>query len=476
MATKAKEGNLSKGAARTEYNRQVFNTAIPNVADKRKLQEGQRKQETYQAAIDSGASEEEALAAVKGSGEGSITPKLDRTAYDAARRQERLSAEAAAAPPVKQDLRVAQLIRKFKGQAPLAETPDQFTAQLETSKGYGEQSALLTPAGRSRATESAIAAGLSPTEAQAQIDQSVESLLKDSRDKARITKGLMESPTPEYGIGVFKPAGSAAVADKPYVFQVPPFTRTSKPLIIPDRTTEGEEQQKTSSSFPIAGAANVLGKAATAVVNVGSNVPKATEALAQASLPRLGSGATTAAQDSAAILNKARDVARANLALKEAGILSKLVGPASVVGKGLGTLGKVAGFANKAKEVYQTSKFFADKDYQDEAIKEMSDFGERGSKAFGSEGTAGDKLSYVGESLSKGPDLMKTLLSLGALQTQNRVAQNDAATAVKASDKAKVLFDARAKARRANISDEDFKALPVKERVALMQQIRKTVK
>jgi hypothetical protein len=211
---------------------------------------------------------------------------------------------------------------------------------------------------------------------------------------------------------------------------------------------------------------------------VGANAAKASAALTQASLPRLGSGPTTAADDVAAVLNKAKDVAKANLSAKQAEIVAKIAGPASrVVGAlSTSTLGKLAGKANKAKEVYQTVRFFGDKEYQDETIKEMEDFGERGRKAFGSEGTAGDKLSYVGESLAKGPDLMKTLFSLGALQRQNRLSQEDAATAEKAADRAQVLFNARTQARRANISDEDFKALPPKERFALMEQIRKAIK
>ena len=383
----AESKTMTKGGAKTAYNRAMYGTAIPNVKDIRGFEVGQKKREMYQAAIDAGVSEEDAKAQVEGSGLGSVTPRLDRSAYEETQRQERLADKAASAPPVKKDMRVEQLIRKFKGQAPLAETPQQFASQIETSKGFGQQSALLTPAGVSRAKESAIAAGLSPTEAQSQIDAAA-SYLKTTRDKARsITKGLMESPTPEYGIGVFKPADKAAtpVADKPYKFQGPPSPRAPKSLVIPSQTVEKE--QETSSSFPIAGAANVIGKAATTGVGgIGSNVTKATNALTQASLPRLGSGATTAAQDSAAVLNKAKDVARANLALKEASIVSKLAGPASGVGKALGSLGALAGKANKLKEVYQTVRFFGDKDYQDKTIKEMSDFGGRGSKAFGSEG------------------------------------------------------------------------------------------
>jgi len=458
--------------------KEKFGSNAPSATDVKKYEGEQTKKRIYDTIIEGGASEAEASAAVKGSGIGSVTPRLDKMAYDEEQRQQRLATEGAGAPP-KKDLRVQQLIRSFKGQAPLAETPEQFALQVETSKGYGEKSALLTPAGKARATESAIAAGLSPTEAQAQINAATASLLKDVSEKSRITKGLTESPTPDYGIGVFKPAGKAAtpVTDKPP--ETPAPTAPRKPRIIPEQPAaeEAQKPQGILPDAPIVGTANVLGKAATTAVDaVGANAAKASAALTQASLPRLGSGPTTAADDAAAVLNKAKDVAKANLSAKQADIVAKIAGPASRVGGALSTLGKLAGKANKAKEVYQTVRFFGDKEYQDETIKEMEGFGERGRKAFGSEGTAGDKLSYVGESLAKGPDLMKTLFSLGALQRQNRLSQEDAATAEKAADRAQVLFNARTQARRANISDEDFKALPPKERFALMEQIRKAIK
>ena len=461
--------------------KEKFGSNAPSATDVKKYEGEETKKRIYDTAIAGGASEAEASAAVKGSGIGSVTPRLDKMAYDEEQRQQRLATEGAGAPP-KRDLRVEQLIRSFKGQAPLAETPLQFAAQVETSKGYGEKSALLTPAGKARATESAIAAGLSPTEAQAQINAATASLLKDVSEKSRITKGLTESPTPDYGIGVFKPAGQAAppVADKPPETPAPAPTAPPKPpLIIPEQPA-AEEAQKPQGVLPdglYAGTANVLGKAATTAVDaVGANAAKATEALKQASLPRLGNGPTTAADDAAAVLNKVKDVAKANLNAKQAEIVAKIAGPASRVGRAVGALGSLASKANKAKEIYHGVRFYRDKEYQDETIKEMEDFGERGRKAFGSEGTAGDKLSYVGDSLAKGPDMIKTLFSLGALQTQNRRSQEDAAAAEKAADKAQVLFNARAKARRANISDEDFKALPPKERFALMDQIRKAIK
>jgi len=220
MAAKQKqEEPPSRGKVKTEANRSFFGTAIPNVKDIRSYEAGQKKQEVYQAAINSGASEDQAKAQVAGSGYGSITPNLDRSAYEESQRQNRLAEETASAPPVKKDLQMQQLIRSFKGLAPLAETPEQFASQIETSKGFGEKSALLTPAGKSRATESAIAAGLSPNEAQSQIRAATESLLKDTRDKVRITQGLSEYPKFNYNAipAPTTPATTAATVVPPVV-------------------------------------------------------------------------------------------------------------------------------------------------------------------------------------------------------------------------------------------------------------------
>lgn len=229
MAAKAKQGEVSAREQRQAYNKSVYGTNIPSATAKKKQEEQLTKRRLFDTAIESGATEEEAAAEVKGSGIGSVTPRLDQAAYAESQRQ----AGAGAASPESGDkyLRVKQLVRKFKGQAPLAETPEQFASQLEASKGFGAESALLTGAGRARATESAIASGLSPAEAQSQINTAAD-VLRSARDKGKITKGLMESVTPDYGVGVFKSADKTtpkAAVPAPYAFQGPP--ESAKPKV-----------------------------------------------------------------------------------------------------------------------------------------------------------------------------------------------------------------------------------------------------
>jgi len=235
----AEQNQLTRSEARRAYNVATYGTNIPSAAAVKSQEEELRKRGIYNAAIEKGATEEEAAALVAGSGIGSVTPRLDRAAY-AQQQQDRLAADVTP----KKDLRVQQLIRRFKGQAPLAETPEQFTAQLAASSGYGGESALLTPSGRAKATESAIAAGLSPTEAQSQIKATTASLLKDISEKARITKGLTETPTPAYGVGVFKTAGGQA----PPEAATTPTAPTKTTPVAPAKTTANAPSAPTTQT------------------------------------------------------------------------------------------------------------------------------------------------------------------------------------------------------------------------------------
>lgn len=362
MSAKEKAPILNRGKERTEYNRAVFGTAFPNVSDKRALQEGQRKQETYQAAIDSGASEEDALAAVKGSGYGSAAPRLERTAYEAAQRQERLKAEGAAAPPAKKDLRVEQLIRKFKGQAPLAETPEQFAAQINTSAGYGEESAMFTPAGKARAVESGVASGLSPVQARAQVDAATASILKDVGDRARITSGLTGSALPSIstaGLAPLAPTGKAtpAATTKPYVFQGPP--ESAKSIGGASATTAGitEEVEKISGApeSEIGRSARILGTAQVAATRgLGAGAAQAEKKVAELTKTALGKTVASETLDAAGevALKGSADLTEAAKLTKQQALAAERM---SKVAQGLVTPDEVASNADELKRLKQIS-------------------------------------------------------------------------------------------------------------------------
>jgi hypothetical protein len=334
--------------------------AIPNVTEKRAAEAQQKKQEIYQQAIASGASEQDAVKAAEGSGYGSTTPRLDKMAFDEEQRQERLAEETAGAPPVKKDLRVAQLIRKFKGQAPLAETPEQFAAQINTSAGYGEKSAMFTPAGVARAVESGVASGLSPVQARAQIDAATASILKDVGDRARITSGLTGSALPPIstaGLTPFAPTGKAtpAATTKPYVFQGPP--ESAKPTggasTTTAETTEAVERISGAPESDIGRAASIGGVAQIGVSRgLGLGASLIDKKVADLTRTAIGKTAESAALDAAGevALKGSADLTEAAKLTKQQALAADRM---SKVAQGLVTPDEVASNADELKRLKQ---------------------------------------------------------------------------------------------------------------------------
>jgi len=333
--------------------------AILNVTEKRAAEAQQKKQEIYQQAIASGSSEQDAVKAAESSGYGSATPRLDKMAFDEAQRQERLKAEGAAAPPAKKDLRVEQLIRKFKGQAPLAETPEQFAAQINTSAGYGEESAMFTPAGVARAVESGVASGLSPVQARAQIDAATASILKDVGDRTRITSGLTGSALPPIstaGLTPLAPTGKAtpAATTKPYVFQGPPESAKGT-LDTTSETPEEVEKISGAPESPTAQAARFGGVAQVGLVRgLGAGATQAEKkaaGLTKSALEKTVASETLDAAGEVALKGSADLTEAAKLTKQQALAAERM----SKVAQGLVTPDEVASNADELKRLKQIS-------------------------------------------------------------------------------------------------------------------------
>ena len=333
--------------------------AILNVTEKRAAEAQQKKQEIYQQAIASGSSEQDAAKAAEGSGYGSATPRLDKMAFDEAQRQERLKTQGAAAPPAKKDLRVEQLIRKFKGQAPLAETPEQFAAQINTSAGYGEESAMFTPAGVARAVESGVASGLSPVQARAQIDAATASILKDVGDRARITSGLTGSALPSIstaGLTPLAPTGKStpAATTKPYVFQGPPESAKGT-LDTTSETPEEVEKISGAPESPTAQAARFGGVAQVGLVRgLGAGATQAEKkaaGLTKSALEKTVASETLDAAGEVALKGSADLTEAAKLTKQQALAAERM----SKVAQGLVTPDEVASNADELKRLKQIS-------------------------------------------------------------------------------------------------------------------------
>lgn len=119
---------------------------------------------------------------------------------------------------------------------------------------------------------------------------------------------------------------------------------------------------------------------------------------------------------------------------RKAEALKPFVNAAGKVGKVLSVPLKATKVLAPITETIDTYRFFNDEKFRDDSIKDMEEFGERGRKAFGAEGTLTDKVKYGGEALKQGLSIAKPLLTLGAMSTQMRESQRNAEAAVKAAN------------------------------------------
>lgn len=87
-------------------------------------------------------------------------------------------------------------IRKAQGLSPIANTPKEFSENINTSVGFGSKSALLDQEGRDRALKAGIGAGLNYEEADAAVTKAYDFLKKKYGDKTTPTTTTTTSTTP----------------------------------------------------------------------------------------------------------------------------------------------------------------------------------------------------------------------------------------------------------------------------------------
>ena len=447
--------------------------AIPNVTEKRAAEAQQKKQTIYQSAIDSGVSEAEAIRQAEGSGYGSVTPRLDRMAYDEEQRQERLKSEAASAPPVKKDLRVQQLIRKFKGQAPLAETPEQFAAQINTSAGYGEESAMFTPAGKARAVESGVASGLSPTQAQAQIDVATASILKDVGDRTRIVSGLGVTPTPVGGTGMVFKAETKTNPTTTVSPEATPPTKPTKPAGREPEATVPKEDIDEETALPSTASDLVRGIVGKPTQKDVAEISRPTSAVSQVAKLLKDYG----------ILNKANvatvmkavelpeDVTRITpIAAK----LTRLTGAATKLAPALTGLSRAAKPLQVIDPLLQAARYQTDEDFRQQQIEDTLAANEKG-------------LAYtIGRAVVKGNPLnplanpvpVLAAMMEAPLEARNslKAAKGDLAARELESKFAEANVEKLKEVRRSLVSDEDFQKLPLEKKKEVSMEAGKVLR
>ena len=113
-------------------------------------------------------------------------------------------------------------------------------------------------------------------------------------------------------------------------------------------------------------------------------------------------------------------------AAKKTEALAPFVNAAGKVGRVLSLPLKALNPLAKAMEGVDGVRFYINEKFRDDSMKDMEEFGERGRKAFGAEGTLTDKAKYGGEALKQGLSVIKPLFTLGAMSTQMRESQRNA--------------------------------------------------
>jgi hypothetical protein len=137
-----------------ERNERLYGARIPNVKDKRAIDESNERRRIYEEAVAGGASKQEAERAVRGSGVGEIAPNIERQKYEQYLRE--------------QDPTSGAYLVKMREQNKLRE---KLAADIDKSVSFGEKSALRTAAGYERALTRARAAGFSQEELDDRINK-----------------------------------------------------------------------------------------------------------------------------------------------------------------------------------------------------------------------------------------------------------------------------------------------------------------
>jgi hypothetical protein len=375
-------------------------------------------------------------------------------------------------------------VRKLQGKEALDADPlKQFDKDMSKSMAFGAESSLNTPEGRQRAMQAGVKAGLSFNDADAAVQGAFKRLQEiGKRDKA--LKAVPEQYGPPKGLAG---AGAGAGVTAPTGARV--TTPTAAPVTV--EATPVEEGMFSKLGGAARGAALPVSLAATATRTLPSYVkglqqtaaaaPKLSTAqagLAAAEkgvknvmrlggnkVPLAGSpyesalGKTTArATQAAAEVSAAEKGLRAGAAAEKLAPVAKVAGKIAPAAK---VLGKVATPLAVGAELYDTGRFAFSPEQREKMTREVEATAEKGALR-----------SALGGAVSP----MKTILGTGklaveALQSGSRARESEAAAKT-----AQSVSDARLAARRADYSDEEFKALSQEERSTYLKNLRGRIK
>lgn len=374
-------------------------------------------------------------------------------------------------------------VRELTGRSPIANTPKEFEGLMNKSLGFGEKSALNTPEGRQRAISSGVGAGLSAEDATARVQKAYESLKGMSK-----TVTTPSAPTLPEQYGPPKELANAATTtpatNKPLLAtpSTPPVSIEAAP--VEEGSVATTVSALRGSALPTALAAKGAMKLPSYVSGLqqtAASAPKlstAQQGLAAAekgvkNVMRLGGNktpivgspyesalakATGKVSQATAEVGAAEKGIRAGMAAEKLAPVAKVAGKIAPAAK---VLSKVATPLAVGAELYDTGRFIFSPEQREKMTREVEATAEKG---------------FARSALGGAVNPMKTILGTGkltgeALQSGRRARESEAAATT-----AQKLFDARQAARRADYTDEQFKALPQKDRSDYLKGLRERIK
>jgi hypothetical protein len=479
------EAERSVREAKREERKQKYGTNIPDAEEKKRIEAEEMAARAAdvakRAAQAGGATDEQAMAAGEEARSFSQATPNERT-MAAMRQRDKELLGGFKTYGDKARFEQMNAVRKLQGKEALDADPlKQFDKDMSKSMAFGAESSLNTPEGRQRAMQAGVKAGLSFNDADAAVQGAFKRLQEiGKRDKTTA--------------GATTPSGTApAKVGVPPMLALAPEPKTTTPTAAPVtvEATPVEEGMFSKLGGAARGAALPVSLAATATRTLPSYVkglqqtaaaaPKLSTAqagLAAAEkgvknvmrlggnkVPLAGSpyesalGKTTArATQAAAEVSAAEKGLRAGAAAEKLAPVAKVAGKIAPAAK---VLGKVATPLAVGAELYDTGRFAFSPEQREKMTREVEATAEKGALR-----------SALGGAVSP----MKTILGTGklaveALQSGSRARESEAAAKT-----AQSVSDARLAARRADYSDEEFKALSQEERSTYLKNLRGRIK
>jgi hypothetical protein len=474
----------------SDKNLRIYGTRIPNVEDKRRHEAFMKaKDQAYMQSGGGAGGSEPVKDGLDEMGNPVSTMGMDRNEafFAKSRAIDKKQLEGYKSYGDKSRGEAINAVRKLTGRSPIANTPKEFEGLVNKSLGFGTQSALNTPEGRQRAISSGVGAGLSAQDATARVQQAYDLLKEMSKTVNAPTVG--QTPSIEQYGPPKQLAGASAVTGAGAPTTSKPTTPTTPAVNI--EATPVEEGTVSTLAGAARGAALPSALAAKGALTLPSYVsglqqtaataPKlstAQQGLAAAekgvkNVMRLGGNkvplagspyesalgkATGKVTQAAAEVSAAEKGLRAGAAAEKLAPVAKVAGKIAPVAK---VLGKAAIPLAVGAELYDTGRFAFSPEQREKMTREVEASAEKGALR-----------SELGGVISP----MKTILGTGKLAGEALQSGSRARESVAAADTAQRLFDARLAARRADYSDEEFKALPTKEKASYMKDLRNRIK